>query len=550
MELRIKKRYLQNGALIIFGLILSLLILEIMLRAAGSVILGVQRHKNAQMEEGQAYRILTLGESTTANMQNGQSSWSEELEPILNNKSSMHFEVFNEGIGNLDTIYIISHLEENIDRYRPNMIIVMMGTNDRGLNHTLKDLNNISFVKNLRVHKLFDRIAEGIQYNFDQKNDLTLSIGEIKKISEEKFRQEGQKLKKNLEINPEDTALLTLLEKLYFDNGRFLEFEETAKRHFEMEPNDQKANFNLGLAYHKNKKYEDAENMYKNTILLNPSFFPAYVALVDLYDKTGRKEDAIKYRIATIQLAGHYEEAWFMHLAELYTNLSYYDLSYEILKTVAYNNPDNEKAIYLIGSLYEKLNKTDEAVIIFNYAIEKHPQNYAAYTELAWYDIKTNRTKEAQELLDRLKTVNSYTVFISYDDLMERYIKNGQPEKAEELSKKMYELRKNDFSITYRNYLELYKITKARGIKLVVMQYPTLDVNELKKIFRGDEDIIFISNKENFEEALKNGTYEEYFVDSFRRTWGHATKKGNRLIAENVANVTLSMISASPNPVI
>src|SRR3989338_1475864 len=311
MELRIKKRYLQNGALIIFGLILSLLILEIMLRAAGSVILGVQRHKNAQMEEGQAYRILTLGESTTANMQNGQSSWPEELEPILNNKSSMHFEVFNEGIGNLDTIYIISHLEENIDRYRPNMIIVMMGTNDRGLNHTLKDLNNISFVKNLRVHKLFDRIAEGIQYNFDQKNDLTLSIGEIKKISEEKFRQEEQKLKKNLEINPEDTALLTLLEKLYFDNGRFLEFEETAKRHFEMEPNDQKANFNLGLAYQKNKKYEDAENMYKNTILLNPSFFPAYVALVDLYDKTGRKEDAIKYRIATIQLAGHYEEAWF-----------------------------------------------------------------------------------------------------------------------------------------------------------------------------------------------------------------------------------------------
>ena len=82
----------------------------------------------------------------------------------------------------------------------------------------------------------------------------------------------------------------------------------------------------------------------------------------------------------------------------------------------------------------------------------------------------------------------------------------------------------------------MYNILNETGIKLVVMQYPTLDILELKDIFNGDEDIIFISNEENFKEVLENRKYEDYFIDHFRETFGHATPAGNKLIAENVAN--------------
>ena len=87
------------------------------------------------------------------------------------------------------------------------------------------------------------------------------------------------------------------------------------------------------------------------------------------------------------------------------------------------------------------------------------------------------------------------------------------------------------------HYRLMYDILKERGIKLVIMQYPTLDVDELKDMFDGGEDIIFISNEENFKKALSMGEYEDYFFDNIRPTFGHATPKGNRLIAENVANV-------------
>ena len=209
MEIRIKKRYLQNVALIFLGVFISLLILEIGLRVGGFFVLSIQRHTNAQIGEGKPYRILTLGESTTANMLNYQSSWPEELETILNNKSGIRFEVFNEGIGNIDTTYILEHLEENLDNYGPDMVIAMMGTNDLVLNYTLKDINkNRNFLKNLRVYKLFNRIIEGIKYNFGQKEDFKLSISEKKKISEKHFNEEETRLKEAIAANPKDLRAL------------------------------------------------------------------------------------------------------------------------------------------------------------------------------------------------------------------------------------------------------------------------------------------------------------------------------------------------------
>lgn len=92
------------------------------------------------------------------------------------------------------------------------------------------------------------------------------------------------------------------------------------------------------------------------------------------------------------------------------------------------------------------------------------------------------------------------------------------------------------FEATEYHFRLMFNILNERDIKLVIMQYPTLDVDELKDMFDGSEDIIFISNEENFKEALENGKYEDYFIDHFRSTFGHATLLGNRLIAENVAD--------------
>ena len=89
------------------------------------------------------------------------------------------------------------------------------------------------------------------------------------------------------------------------------------------------------------------------------------------------------------------------------------------------------------------------------------------------------------------------------------------------------------------HYEKFYQILKARGIKYIAMQYPTRDVAVLKEFFPDNENILFISNKENFDRALRENSYEDLFLDLCYIEFGHATPKGNELIAKNVAEVIL-----------
>ena len=73
----------------------------------------------------------------------------------------------------------------------------------------------------------------------------------------------------------------------------------------------------------------------------------------------------------------------------------------------------------------------------------------------------------------------------------------------------------------------------------MVMQYPTFSVEELELMFEGGEDILFISNKENFRSALRANPYDDLFVDTDGISFGHLTNLGNKMVANNVATVLL-----------
>jgi hypothetical protein len=91
---------------------------------------------------------------------------------------------------------------------------------------------------------------------------------------------------------------------------------------------------------------------------------------------------------------------------------------------------------------------------------------------------------------------------------------------------------------TYNNYLILRKIVEAKNICWIAMEYPTRDFSDYFKALDGSNaSLIFkLSNKENFEKSLKKHNFDDIFTDKFANSFGHATKLGNSLIAENVYN--------------
>lgn len=96
--------------------------------------------------------------------------------------------------------------------------------------------------------------------------------------------------------------------------------------------------------------------------------------------------------------------------------------------------------------------------------------------------------------------------------------------------------------VTVNNYRKLKKILDKESIQLVCVQYPMCSVEPLKKIFEREEGLIFVDNERVFKEALKRSTYKEYFTDMIGSNFGHCTERGNRLLAENIANVILKEV--------
>ena len=144
-----------------------------------------------------------------------------------------------------------------------------------------------------------------------------------------------------------------------------------------------------------------------------------------------------------------------------------------------------------------------------------------------YFQVSTEKVLEEYDLLYLLDDIkNNKFVEVGYKNIME------SNNLSDDSTKKNYE-----YIIS-----EVYKNNK--NSLFMPMQYPTLSVEELKNDLKDSpyyDKLIFISNEENFKQALQQYKTEEIFTDIFRSTFGHCTELGNTLIAENVAETILKL---------
>jgi len=180
----------------------------------------------------------------------------------------------------------------------------------------------------------------------------------------------------------------------------------------------------------------------------------------------------------------------------------------------------------------------------FKKAIELNPEKAWMYIDFAWFYANQNKLTQAQELLEKAVALNpeSDKLFASLANICRQA---GKPELMQKYYDEAKELRLNYYNpITAANYLRLKEILDARGIKLICVQYPMLNIEPLKRIFQGESGVIFVDNEQVFKEGVEKTGYNDYFSDMFGSDFGHCTQKGNRLLAENIAKVILKEVSS------
>ena len=209
-------------ALILGGLVLSLVVLELGLRLAGWTLSSYQQYANNKaLRNKSQYTIMCLGESTTARQ------YPVQLQQLLNEKYPNKFSVIDCAVPATNLETILNNLDNNINKYHPDIAICMMGGLDiTEFNHKTSTNQNI-FLK-LKIIKIFIEIKK----YFKTKNNSNLFAYTHnekqlvnKLILDLKFKQAEQILKEILKNNPDDEEAFIELTILY---GIFLHYDELA----------------------------------------------------------------------------------------------------------------------------------------------------------------------------------------------------------------------------------------------------------------------------------------------------------------------------------
>ncbi|MEI8012201.1 MAG: tetratricopeptide repeat protein [Candidatus Omnitrophota bacterium] len=469
----------QKVWLIFFGVALSLVLLEVGLRLGGVVVLALQDCRNSfSLRFGGTYKILCLGESTT------QGQYPGFLEEALNRRDvKARFSVIDKGRAGTNSSLILGNVEVYLNTYHPDMVVVMMGINDLGAHMPYDDAASLMpfrFLKFLKVYKLTQLLSLHMAHKV-QAVDWECAL-KSKKVGDQVYSNLGRSYRKQ---------------------GEFLLAEECFKKALELNPKNDGAWVGLGWFRRRQGQFLQAEEYFEKALELNPRNDMAYYELGRLF-----REEGVRSRVQK-----------------------------SFMKALTFN-PKNDGAYYELGRCYLEQGNFKQVEKLFKKALALNSSNKDAHINLGWFYYEQGRFSLAKESFEKGVALDPANERLYYGALAVLYGAVGQRVQAQENYDKANNLGMSWYrSMTVDNYHALKEVCDRRKVRLVCVQYPMRSIEPLKRIFKGDSGgIIFVDNERSFKEGVSKSTYKAYFTDMFGGEFGHCTAKGNRLVAENIAN--------------
>jgi len=326
-----------------------------------------------------------------------------------------------------------------------------------------------------------------------------------------------KKIQEQLKLHSENVTLFILLGIHYREHGKYDQAKAIFKKAIKLDPKDTRAYVQLGHCYIEQGEYREAEQILKESLEVDPDNVDSYLELALCYREEGKRR---------------------------------VDLEEKMLKKAIQTNQIDSEWVYInLGWYYVDIKKYREAEQMFKKAMKINPKNAIPYIELGNCYKKQGKLKKHEELIKKVSSKDKSDIYSHpegyltdrlYGYLAVNYLEQGNYVLSEKYFKKAETIRlKNYPSSTRYNYRKLALKVLDEGIKFVCVQYPMRDVKPLKKLIGHINGILFVNNEKIFKNAVKHENYDDYFDDHFAGDFGHCTSKGNRLLAENIADTIL-----------
>ncbi|MBF0385046.1 MAG: tetratricopeptide repeat protein [Candidatus Omnitrophica bacterium] len=516
----IKTKLSQKILLLFLGTFAALVFLEVVLRLGGYAFILRQDFGNKVRFSGDEFRILCIGESTTALGEDN--SYPAQLEKILQAElPGITVKVVNKGLVSKNTKDILDELGSNLDKYRPQLVIAMLGINDPpsgmgGTSNKSKVFENI--LMKSRVLKLFRMISL----------HLANRIKEIKHVPE------------TASVSSTDASVKTgRIDPIPGLEGYSRNYKQAAK---------QLAYYRRLYLYLYNKYREAKEDGEKKNISVKiekvKKAQAIYLVVMAVeYRGKGSYEKAIPYLRAALELDPRNYGAYVEMGKCLKENKQYKQAANFFFQSIPM--ADNHSiALLQLAYIFDEMNYAEGLADISKRALSHDYYSISLYQELGELLIKNRLYESAKSIYLKL-TEKSPKDFTPYQKLSEIYRRINDYKKAEEFASKaeVFKANRTEYHLdTVNNYKKIINEILGRGMKLIIMQYPLRGIEELKEaLVLSDKksSLYFLENADTFRKALAAGEYSRYFSDSFAGDFGHCTRFGNQLISKNAADLIL-----------
>ncbi len=525
----VKTTLRQKIKLLILGICLFFVVLELGLRFGGFVISSVQAWRNNRgLSQKPQYKILCLGESTTAI--GGATSYPAQLENILNDHNKkFRFAVINKGVIGTKTKIIVKDLEYNLNKYKPDMVITMMGINDndgyiiygRMPNSKLKRLFG-----ELRVYKLFYLTRAHIEAKLSEilankSGDAYLPDSVLHKetpIDNKEVADYEEKLRNLIRNNPVDFNSYFELGQLYMSKGMPEKVEALIKEYIGFNPKDHKGYKVLSLFSASQGNLPGAMAACKKTLELNPKDDKLCADLGNLLIKKNADLSVELFNKA-LEINPKSDAAC-LGLGWYYLNQNNIIQAQEYFLRASRINPGNDNAYAGLGWCYRIQFDSDRAEAVFRKAIRLNPRNDSAYAGLGWCYINRAELFKAEGFLKTAIMLNPKSEF-GYNGLGWIYLQHGDVKGAiaivEKGLKRMsrsnfgvyltlgwYYLNTKQYSQAEESFLKAVELnpTSERPYLSLAKLYEDAGNHELAKKYRFKSKEI--RDKQDYSETISN----------------------------------------------
>jgi len=453
------------------------ILLEIGLRLGGwGYIFFRKPHSNLKkLQQGDKVIILCVGDSYTFGIGVPyQYSYPQQLKRLLNqNLSEKRFYVYNLGRPQANCPRVLEILRKNINRYHPDLVIVLCGAND-WVNWSGKEISLLPLsltlldarLSRLRTYMLFKIAFINLKSRFYKNNKIFKNRSDSVDIFIDVF---GNFIFESCE----DKQIWRILQKVrkFIITGESKLGLEEFKKVIARDKSKKRALYYVylgGLLMYCVNEYDLAVEQFKKALKITPNSACAHYGLIFFYQYQKRYDLMLKEIRKFYSTMGE-DDIWWSNKEMGQLSIG---LIIDCLKWLYENGQISKKQFYTeIGNLRETIKK------------------------------KFKRKKA--KTFDRLC----------------RLIMNKQI---------VYALIEKDL-------FRIMQLLKENGISLVLQTYPGTDQSDETVVIRRfaqEFHIPLVDNKKIFPHKLKTYRWEELFLAD-----GHCTALGNKIIAENVYNV-------------